>query len=230
MRSGGRRPGAVSLLITLSGVDCAGKSTQLDLLRTALEGRGRRVVVMWHRPGYSLGLQKFKALIRSLSPGALPTAGPSPARDAVFSRPGVSRAWVIVALLDMLIQYGIKIRVSLLRGRDVVADRYVADGLLDLRLRFPSMNIERWLLTRMCKALCPAPDQAFLLVLSPEETSRRMAAKNEPFPDAEAVRESRRRLYHAMAAASRFTVIDAGRTPDVVHGEIMSHLRSDACK
>ncbi|MGE0328477.1 MAG: hypothetical protein AB7S68_39550, partial [Polyangiaceae bacterium] len=103
MSSSSRPRGA---LVSFSGVDCAGKSTQIGLLKANLE-RGRVPhSVFWYRPGYSKELDALRRTIRRLRPGAIPAPKDNQARDAAFAKPGVTGAWVAVALADLLLQYG----------------------------------------------------------------------------------------------------------------------------
>src|SRR5687767_973907 len=97
-------------LITFSGSDCSGKSTQLRLLSEELERQGRHTVRFWFRPGYSAMLDSARRLVRRLSPSALPGPRETAARERAFARGGVKTAWVAVALFDMLVQYGVVIR------------------------------------------------------------------------------------------------------------------------
>ena len=82
------------MIITLSGVDCAGKTTQLDALEAALTERGHRVKRLWFRPGYSPLLDTLRTGVRKLRPSALPSNKNPEARKQAFAKPGVSRTWV----------------------------------------------------------------------------------------------------------------------------------------
>ena len=52
------------MLIEFSGLDCAGKSTQIDLLKKDLENGGLVVKVVWSRGGYTPGIMWLKNLVR----------------------------------------------------------------------------------------------------------------------------------------------------------------------
>ena len=119
------------MLITLSGIDGAGKTTQLTDLVDALRADGRHVHTLWMRPGYSPELDALRRIIRKIRPGTLPTPGASDRRAEVFSRPAVQRAWAAVALNDLLLQYAIKLRAWLAGGATVVCDRYLPDARID---------------------------------------------------------------------------------------------------
>ncbi len=213
------------MLITVSGIDCAGKSTQIERLRAALAAAGEPPIVFWHRPGYSAELDRLRALVRRLRPSALPTTASPKARARAFRSRRVQQAWARLALADMAVQYGARVRAWVRAGKTVICDRYTWDGLLDLDLRFPELAPSRWAQARAVEGLAPTPDVALLLLLPREEMLRRMEAKREPFPDAPEVRDRRFDAYQAMASDPRFAVIDAGGSVDEVHERILGRVR-----
>lgn len=223
-------------LITISGIDCSGKSTQIDRLRARLAAEGLTAEVLWHRPGYSPELDRARALIRRLRPQAIPAPGASADRDRAFQKPGVSTAWIAAALTDLLLQYGAKLRWRLAQCDVVICDRYLPDACLDLALRFPSFapwlpRLEPWL-----ARCCPRPDCALVLTLPEDEMRRRAAEKNEPFPDAPELQRARFRAYTAFARGQsdapvpalrrwlgpRLRPVDAAGPIDVVHQRVLS--------
>lgn len=52
------------MIIAFSGVDCAGKSTQIRFLEEYFVSQGKTCKILWYRPGYSKELQQCKAWIR----------------------------------------------------------------------------------------------------------------------------------------------------------------------
>lgn len=52
------------MIIAFSGVDCAGKSTQIRCLEEYFVSQGKTCKILWYRPGYSKELQLCKAWIR----------------------------------------------------------------------------------------------------------------------------------------------------------------------
>ena len=198
-------------LITFSGVDCAGKSTQLDLLESRLKADGHQVRTLWFRPGYSKELDGLRAAVRRVRPGALPRSDgdDAPRRDEVFQKPNVRRSWVAMALADSLVQYALKLRTWIARGDVVLCDRYLWDSEMDLNLRFPELKEPIRRAMKGLDLLCPKPDIALLLVLSMEKASERMRQKDEPFPDPEETRQDRYQRYMSLGSNGKFAVIDA---------------------
>lgn len=213
-------------MVSLSGVDSSGKSTQVELLAAGLRWRGHKVITVWHRPGYSERLDRLRSAIRRIRPGLLPTAANADARSAAFSRPAVRKAWLLASLLDTFYEYAIKARWLLARGNTVVFDRYLEDSMLDLAIKFPEQDTARTTASRWMRSLAPLPDISFLLTLPWETMIRRSEIKQEPFPDPPETRKQRFEAYEEMARTGRFEVIDASGRTEEIHAEILTCIRA----
>lgn len=213
------------MIITLSGVDCAGKTTQLDALEAALTERGHRVKRLWFRPGYSPLLDTLRTGVRKLRPSALPSNKNPEARKQAFAKPGVSRTWVTMGAVDTLISLGGHVRWLSARGYTVLCDRYVEDAIVDLALVFPDLVSLDGRLRRALVKACPEPDVAILLTLSREVAIARAHAKNEPFADPPERRAERYDIYMGMADNGRFTVVDAEQPIEAVTRTILDTLQ-----
>jgi dTMP kinase len=209
------------MLVTISGIDGSGKTTQVNLLEQFLRASGRRTRSVWYRPGYSRTLDAVRSVVRRVRPSMLPTTGIE--RERAFARPGTSTAWVAMATADTFVQYAVKIRTLLLAGFVVLCDRYVHDALLDFRLRFPAFDtggVETLL------RLTPRPAAQFLIRLPWDHVEARLAAKAEPFPDPPALRRLRFEAYEQMIAGTKFQVIDGAQPLDQVQQNIRVALVS----
>jgi thymidylate kinase len=184
------------MLIVFSGLDGAGKSTQIAHLIEYLSQNGHRPQYFWSRGGYTPIFSILKGSLRKLSSGrALPPPGHSSGRTKAFSRPLVRKLWLTIAILDLMLMYGICLRLIQLLGRVVICDRYLWDTLIDFRLNFPEESMETWLVWRMLVQVTPVPDVAFLLLTPVQESVRRSKLKFEPFPDAPEVLARRLDMY-----------------------------------
>jgi len=52
------------MIIVFSGVDCAGKSTQIELLKKEFLSQGVTAQSLWSRGGYTPGFELFKKFLR----------------------------------------------------------------------------------------------------------------------------------------------------------------------
>jgi thymidylate kinase len=214
-------------VIALSGVDCAGKTTQRKLLRDALSTFGQRPVTVWTRAGYTPGLEAVKRAFNALRgkkkrARADVAERPSryPRRAADLGNPLRRWLWLTSALLDLLVVYGIRIRCLRAMGRTVICDRYVLDCLVDFRVNFPDERIEERFLCRLLRRLCVRPDASFCLLIPAAETQARARRKRRFHRETLSVLEQRWRAYRSLSRELAVQVLDALEPPDVLASSI----------
>jgi len=203
------------IVVALGGVDCAGKSTQRDLLVAELCTRGCSPVNIYTRPGHSAGLRFVRRAVRCLTlhrkaarSGVSREAGRYPRRASNIGHPLQRRLWVTAALLDLLWVYGLWVRWLRRRGRVVICNRYVLDALVDLRVNFPADRVEERWLWRLLRRCSVRPDASFCLLLAPEETVERARRKARYHWETLDVLRERLREYQALSAAFEAQVLD----------------------
>lgn len=200
-------------LVVFSGLDGAGKSTQIALLVSRLKAGGQHPEVIWTRGGYTLLFEALKGMLRRISRGrVVPASGHSPQRERALTQPRTRRIWLTLALIDLLWVYGVQVRWLRWWGRAVICDRYLWDTLIDFCLNFPQERVEDWGLWRLLVKASPRPDVAFLLLVPVEESLRRSRQKQEPFPDSPETLARRLAHYQALAENGYWRVMD-GRRP-----------------
>jgi len=175
------------MLITLSGLDGAGKSTQIELLKRSLEQRNKRVAVlhMDHQIGLYAYLQLMRGLIFSSTRGAdgQPTKkGESSNRverhkdswlRAAISRGKYTVLWNKplrrgVYLVDLAIFLFYRLYIEKLKKQILIMDRYFYDRLVDVA------GAQRgWSYIRFLALLTPTPTLPVYLDITPEEAYAR---------------------------------------------------------
>ena len=192
--------------IVFEGGDGAGKSTQVTLLREALERAGRQVTVTRQPGGTPLGQQ---------------------IRDLVLHGDHVApRAEALLFAADKAHHVETLVRPALQRGEVVISDRYTdssvayqgagrelgAQGVHDLNM---------WAVEDL------VPDLTVVVDISAEEGRRRRGAVHDRLESEEdAFHEAIRQHFLAMARGNpeRYLVVDGTLPPEQIHAEVMNRL------
>lgn len=198
------------MIITFSGMDGAGKSSQIELLIKRLNEEGYSTTKIWSRGGYTPGFVLLKSLLRKIMRKSVPPSGRSAERTRLITNPRMSRLWLALAIADMILLYGIKFRIQSLLGKIVICDRYLDDTRLDFALNFPHVQSEKMWLWKLLQWSTPKPNVSFLLLLPVKISIERSKVKNEPFPDDEVTLVDRLNAYSdsRIFLRSRYILID----------------------
>lgn len=207
------------LLIALSGLDGAGKSSAAEAISVRLAERGVPARVAWARLGNrSRVLNRIAGPVKRLlgreGTVADPVAAGGPAitkvrdvREAERRTP-VGWAWVLV-VAAVNARDGRRAASARRAGVAVVCDRWTADALVDLRVRYGRHRAAEALIRRAL----PRPDLAVLLEIDPDTSRQR-----KPEDQAGRVLAEMVELYAELADRLDLLRIDARRPiAEVVH-------------
>ena len=201
---------SADVFITFEGIDGVGKSTQLDLLQSWLESRGRDVV-------------------RTLEPGG--TELGQEIRHLLLHRKGdvAARAEALLYAADRAHHVATKVRPALAEGKVVLSDRYFDSSVayqgaareLDVS---EVRNISLWAVDNLI------PDLTVLLDLDAQAAiQRRNKTGTEPDRlEREKVDffERARSQYLELAREPRFLVVDATLSIDEIQEQIRARVLS----
>lgn len=197
-------------IITFSGVDGAGKSTQLERLRSLLEGRGKRIAYL-HTVAFSLP-QTARALF---------------ARENKKTSPGLARTksgwlgiWLrkLILFIDLL-RFHLFLRRLEKAGTDyLLSDRYFYDSLVNIAylegtaLHTPS--------ARLAARFIPRPAQAYYLKVTPEKVMERVRKPEQGLQ----YLKDKTLLFDEAATLWSFTVLDADQMTEAVFTTVAQNL------
>ncbi len=190
-------------LIAFEGVEGAGKSTQVELLRQALEKAGHRVVTTREPGGTPVGEQVRSILL-----------------DPASALEARTEALLFAAARAQLVEQ--VIRPALERGEVVLCDRYL-DSSLAYQGAARGLGVEAVAAINRFATAGLVPDLVVLLRLDPAEGLARGRGGRDRIErqDLEFHRRVARGFLDLAAAdPGRFVVIDAAAPPDEVAAEV----------
>jgi dTMP kinase len=214
------------MIITFSGTDGAGKSTQIKLLEKQLKNNNKKYKTVWARGGYTPLFSYAKKLLRILLPKKIPKAGPNQSRSKILENSFISKFWLVIASLDLFLFYAVYVRTLSFINITVICDRYIEDTELDFTRNFSRHFDSNSFLWRILIYTIPKPDYSFLLYVPVNTSIKRSIEKNEPFPDSLETLNFRLNAYlgNNFASKSRHTKIDCERSIEEIQLEILSRL------
>jgi len=213
-------------MIAFSGLDGAGKSTQIDLVAEKYRSAGSKSLILWARGGYTPGMKFIKNLFKiSKQTSKKENNKRADSREKSFSNPIIRKVWLTLSILDLILLYGFYIRIKEVFGVKIICDRFIYDTLLDFELNFPNEKIKNWILWKLLIFISVKPDKHFVITIPVSESQVRSKLKNEPFPDSKEVLESRLKDYMKYVASDKKVIhLDGTNKIDAIHSIIVKEL------
>lgn len=215
------------MLIVVSGMDGAGKTTQVELLGQAFDACAIRSCSVWSRGGSSPFTDACLRVARRFwgQSGSSRTLDEShgvsqdafDARRAMLRNPIARWGWSAVVVVDLLVRYWRQVAWPLLRGNVVIADRYVADAEAELTAYLCLEKGRRSWAGRLLSALSPRPAMTFILDLPAEVAEERMCPGSESLAYLRSLRE----IHLRQAERTEAIVLSATRSLEDVSDDLV---------
>jgi dTMP kinase len=194
------------MFVTFEGLDRSGKTTQVELLRQALEEAGREVVTTREPGGTELGEGIRELLLH----------GPAMSGWAEAALFAAARAELVAEV----------IRPALERGAVVVSDRYL-DSSLAYQGIARGLGIESVLELNLAVVGGLLPDVTFVLLVSPEEAERRFEGEPDRIErERSGFRAAVDTAYRELAQRfpERIVALDGSRPAEQVAAQVRERL------
>ena len=213
------------MIISFSGTDGSGKSTQIKALTDEFYKHGFRVKYLWSRGGYTPLFSAVKKILRIITAKQIPDSN-SPSRVRLLKKKSVSSIWLAISILDLFIFYSFA-RIISWFGVVVIFDRYIEDTLIDFKINFPVVFNDQSFIWKLLVLTSPKPSHSFLLFVPVNVSLLRSKIKGEPFPDSPETLSIRLKIYmdESIFPADKYYKIDCQQSIESIQIEIKKKFK-----
>lgn len=217
------------MVVSVSGIDSAGKSTQIDLLKRYCDEHNLINSVKWSKARATPGVEFIKHLVRRDKHMTYEEKLQN--RERIFANSKKKKLLLFASLFELCFYWGIYFRILKARYKCLILDRYLWDSYAEIKADFYGIDFQKWLLWKFLVRAALKPDCSILLIVPLEVSLSRDIEKADMNVDNPAVIDSIERktekinTYFELIKENRWgCVIDGTKSIDAVHNEILSVL------
>ena len=189
------------LLVSFSGIDGSGKSTQIENLRLILHEAGfeTRLLTFWDNVVVGVRYREgFVHKVYKSEPGVGEPGKPVNRRDKNVRRWYLTIARHLMYLLDAINLRRVTKRAAKSQADVIILDRYIYDELANLNLHNPISRA----FARFIARIVPVPDIAYLLDADPKA-----ACERKPEYPVDFMKQCRRSYFELASLLKTMTVV-----------------------
>ena len=212
------------MLVSFSGLDSSGKTTQITLLEKYCAEHGISAKRVWGKARGTPGVVFLKELVRRDK--GMSQEEKLEYRECFFENPKKKKLLLIASLLDLIWFWGIYYRIEGIRNNILILDRYLWDTYVEIKTEFKGIVFEKWLLWKILVLVTPKPKISFLFVIPAEESIRRDVQKEDLTVDSIELKREKISLYmHLKNQGKWSTIMDGMKSIQELHKEVVSVLK-----
>lgn len=210
------------MIISFSGIDSAGKTTQIDKLTAYFDAHGIKYVKRWSKARGTPGVELLKSLVRKDNPKEQSDAERVAARREVYKSKKKQKLLFAASMLDLCWYWGVYFRLLNITNRYLICDRYLWDTYVEMKHDFYSIDIDHSFLWEMVKFLAATPKVSFVFVIPAELSLERDLQKGTDGTEDIERKKSKIDVYMHLVEQGRWTnVMDGTKSRESLHHEVL---------
>lgn len=211
------------MIVSFSGIDSAGKTTQIDRLMDYCKKNKIGVKKIWSKARGTPGVIFLKSLFRKDK--KMDEEEKKEYRKNVFQNPKKQKLLYVASMLDLCWYWGIYYRVVGWFKKILICDRYLWDTYVELQQDFPCIKVDKSWLWKTVKFLAPKPKVSFVFVIPAEISLARDHQKNAAGIEDIAIKEKKIATYMSCVEKGCWThVMDGMDTIENLHAQVLKSV------
>lgn len=212
------------MLVSFSGIDSAGKTTQIEQLTEYCQRNKISAKKVWSKARGTPGVLLLKELVRRDK--KMDAEEKKEYRKNVFQSPKKQKLLYVASMLDLCWYWGIYYRILGLFFKILICDRYLWDTYVEIKQDFPAIDIDGSRLWKMVKWMTPKPKVSFVFVIPAEVSLARDHQKNAAGIEDIAIKEKKIATYMACVQDGCWShVMDGMDTIENLHQQVLKAVR-----
>ena len=208
------------MIISFSGIDSAGKTTQINKLTSYLDAHHVKYAKRWSKARGTPGIEFIKSFFRK--DRGLDEAGRQAARKEIYKSPKRQKLLYVASLLDLCWYWGVYYRLLNLTNKYLICDRYLWDTYVEMKHDFYSIDIDHSLLWKRVKCLSAKPKVSFVFVIQAELSLERDIQKGTDGTEDIERKKSKINVYMSLVEQKCWTnVMDGTKSREALHQEVL---------